>query len=160
LQQENQQLPDFRKFNWFGAYGEGWALYCESLGEELGLYTDPYQYFGMLSNEMHRAIRLVVDTGMHNKAWTRGQAITFSLENEAESEASIIAEIERYMAIPGQALSYKIGQMKILELREKARTEMKDKFDIKIFHQKVLESGVMPLALLEKKINNWIATGK
>jgi len=160
LQQENQQLPDFRKFNWFGAYGEGWALYCESLGKELGLYTDPYQYFGMLSNEMHRAIRLVVDTGMHNKGWTREQAIKFSLENEAESEASIIAEIERYMAYPGQALSYKIGQMKILELREKARTEMKDKFDIKVFHQKVLESGVMPLALLEKKINNWIATGK
>ena len=160
LQQENQQLPDFRKFNWFGAYGEGWALYCESLGKELGLYTDPYQYFGMLSNEMHRAIRLVVDTGMHNKGWTREQAIKFSMENEAESEASIIAEIERYMAYPGQALSYKIGQMKILELREKARTEMKDKFDIKVFHQKVLESGVMPLALLEKKINNWIATGK
>jgi uncharacterized protein (DUF885 family) len=160
LQQENQQLPDFRKFNWFGAYGEGWALYCESLGKELGLYTDPYQYFGMLSNEMHRAIRLVVDTGMHNKGWTREQAIKFSMENEAESEASIVAEIERYMAYPGQALSYKIGQMKILELREKARTEMKDKFDIKIFHQKVLESGVMPLALLEKKINTWIATGK
>lgn len=160
LQQENQQLPDFRKFNWFGAYGEGWALYCESLGKELGLYTDPYQYFGMLSNEMHRAIRLVVDTGMHNKGWTREQAIKFSMENEAESEASIVAEIERYMAYPGQALSYKIGQMKILELREKARTEMKDKFDIKIFHQKVLESGVMPLALLEKKINTWIAAGK
>jgi uncharacterized protein (DUF885 family) len=97
---------------------------------------------------------------MHNKGWTREQAIKFSMENEAESEASIIAEIERYMAYPGQALSYKIGQMKILELREKARTEMKDKFDIKVFHQKVLESGVMPLALLEKKINNWIATGK
>jgi len=160
LQQENQQLPDFRKFNWFGAYGEGWALYCESLGKELGLYTDPYQYFGMLSNEMHRAIRLVVDTGMHNKGWTREQAIKFSMENEAESEASIVAEIERYMAYPGQALSYKIGQMKILELREKARTEMKDKFDIKVFHQKVLESGVMPLALLEKKINTWIAAGK
>lgn len=160
LQQENELLPDFRKFNWFGAYGEGWALYTESLGKELGLYKDPYQYFGMLGNEMHRAIRLVVDTGIHSKGWTREQAIKYSLENEAESEASIIAEIERYMAIPGQALSYKIGQLKILELRKKAEEKMKDKFDIKVFHQKVLESGVMPLALLEKKINNWIATGK
>jgi uncharacterized protein (DUF885 family) len=160
LQQENQQLPDFRKFNWFGAYGEGWALYTESLGKELGLYNDPYQYFGMLGNEMHRAIRLVVDTGIHSKGWTREQAIKYSLDNEAESEASIIAEIERYMAIPGQALSYKIGQLKILELRQKAQDKMGSKFDIKVFHQKVLESGVMPLALLEKKINNWIATSK
>lgn len=160
LQQENKELPDFRKFNWFGAYGEGWALYTESLGKELGLYTDPYQYFGMLGNEMHRAIRLVVDTGLHSKGWTREQAIKYSLENEAESEASIISEIERYMAYSGQALSYKIGQLKIIELRKKAETQMKDKFDIKVFHQKVLESGVMPLALLEKKINDWIQSGK
>jgi uncharacterized protein (DUF885 family) len=160
LQQENAALPDFRKYNWFGAYGEGWALYTESLGKELGLYTDPYQYFGMLGYEIHRAIRLVVDTGMHSKGWTREQAIQYSLDNEARSEASIIAEIERYMAWPGQALSYKIGQLKILELRQKAQDKMGAKFDIKVFHQKVLESGVMPLALLEKKINNWIATGK
>lgn len=156
LQQENNSLPDFRKFNWFGAYGEGWALYTESLGKELGLYQDPYQYFGMLGNEIHRAIRLVVDTGLHTKGWTREQAIQYSLENEAESEASIIAEIERYMAIPGQALSYKIGQLKIMELRKKAEVKMGTKFDIKKFHEKVLESGVMPLALLEKKINAWI----
>jgi uncharacterized protein (DUF885 family) len=160
LQQENQQLPDFRKFNWFGAYGEGWALYTESLGKELGLYKDPYQYFGMLGNEMHRAIRLVVDTGLHSKGWTREQAIQYSLENEAESEASIIAEIERYMAVPGQALSYKIGQLKIMELRHTAEQKMGENFDIKVFHQKVLESGVMPLALLEQKINRWIATAK
>ena len=160
LQQENKELPNFRKFNWFGAYGEGWALYTESLGKELGLYTDPYQYFGMLGNEMHRAVRLVVDTGIHNEGWTREQAIKYSLENEAESEAGITTEIERYMAIPGQALSYKMGQMKILELRKKAQDKMKDKFNIKVFHQKVLESGVLPLALLEKKINNWIETGK
>ena len=150
LQQENKSLPDFRKFNWFGAYGEGWALYTESLGEELGLYQDPYQYFGMLGNEMHRAIRLVVDTGLHSKGWTREQAIKYSLANEAESEASIIPEIERYMAIPGQALSYKIGQLKIMELRKKAEAKMGAKFDIKKFHQKVLESGVMPLALRER----------
>ena len=160
LQQENKSLPDFRKFNWFGAYGEGWALYTESLGEELGLYQDPYQYFGMLGNEMHRAIRLVVDTGLHSKGWTREQAIKYSLANEAESEATIIPEIERYMAIPGQALSYKIGQLKIMELRKKAEAKMGAKFDIKKFHQKVLESGVMPLALLEKKIYKWIETGK
>lgn len=156
LQQENNALPDFRKFNWFGAYGEGWALYTESLGKELGLYQDPYQYFGMLGNEMHRAVRLVVDTGLHSKGWTREQAIKYSMENEAESEAGITVEIERYMAIPGQALSYKIGQLKILELRKRAQDKMKTKFDIKKFHEKVLESGVMPLALLEKKIDFWI----
>ena len=160
LQQENNELPNFRKFAWFGAYGEGWALYTESLGKELGLYIDPYQYFGMLGNEMHRAVRLVVDTGIHNKGWTREQAIKYSLDNEAESEAGIIAEIERYMAIPGQALSYKMGQLKILELRKKAQDKMKNKFDIKVFHQKILESGVLPLALLEKKINNWIESDK
>ena len=156
LQQENSSLPNFRKFNWFGAYGEGWALYTESLGKELGLYKDPYQYFGMLGNEMHRAVRLVVDTGLHTKGWTREKAIQYSLANEAESEASIIPEIERYMAIPGQALSYKIGQLKIMELRKKAQDKMGAKFDIKKFHEKVLESGVMPLALLENKINVWI----
>jgi uncharacterized protein (DUF885 family) len=160
LQQENQALPDFRKFNWFGAYGEGWALYTESLGKELGLYKDPYQYFGMLGSEMHRAIRLVVDTGMHSKGWTREQAIQYSLDNEAEREASIVSEIERYMAIPGQALSYKIGQLKIIELRHKAEKELGSKFDIKKYHQIVLESGVMPLALLEKKVNNWIKATK
>lgn len=157
LQQENKSLPDFRKYNWFGAYGEGWALYTESLGKELGLYKDPYQYFGMLGNEMHRAVRLVVDTGLHSKGWTREQAIKYSLENEAESEASITTEIERYMAIPGQALSYKIGQLKIMQLRQKAQEKMGKKFDIKKFHEKVLESGVMPLALLESKIDAWIA---
>ena len=156
LQQENTALPDFRKFNWFGAYGEGWALYTESLGKELGLYQDPYQYFGMLGNEMHRAVRLVVDTGLHSKGWTREQAIKYSLQNEAESEAGITVEIERYMAIPGQALSYKIGQLKILELRKRAQDKMGAKFDFKKFHEKVLESGVMPLALLEKKIDSWI----
>ena len=160
FQQENTSLPDFRRFNWFGAYGEGWALYAESLGKELGLYKDPYQYLGMLNDEMHRAIRLVVDTGLHSKGWTREQAIQYSLDNEAESKDGITAEVERYMAIPGQALSYKIGQLKIIELRKKAETELKDKFDIKVFHQKVLESGVMPLALLENKINDWIKSEK
>ena len=156
LQQENTNLPDFRRYNWFGAYGEGWALYTESLGKELGLYQDPYQYLGMLNDEMHRAIRLVVDTGMHTKGWTREEAINYSIENEAASIASITSEIERYMAIPGQALSYKIGQLKIIELRQKATAHFGKQFDIKKFHEKVLESGVMPLALLEQKINAWM----
>lgn len=156
LTQESTELPEFRKTLWYSGYGEGWALYCESLGKELGLYTDPYQYFGMLGAEMHRAIRLVVDTGMHAKGWTREQAIQYSLDNEAESEASIISEIERYMAMPGQALSYKIGQLKIRELRAKAESTLGDKFDIGQFHNEVLETGCIPLALLENKINDWI----
>lgn len=160
LQQENTSLPEFRKTIWFNAYGEGWALYTESLGKELGLYQDPYQYFGMLSAEMHRAIRLVVDTGLHTKGWTREQAIQYSMENEAEPAESIVAEIERYMAIPGQALSYKIGQLKIRELRTKAEKELGAKFSIKEFHNQVLESGCLPLKILEDKINNWIQSKK
>lgn len=160
LQQENTTLPEFRKTIWFNAYGEGWALYTESLGKELGLYQDPYQYFGMLSAEMHRAIRLVVDTGMHTKGWTREQAIKYSMENEAEPAESIVAEIERYMAIPGQALSYKIGQLKIRELRTKAEKELGNKFSIKEFHNQVLDSGCLPMKILEDKINAWIASKK
>jgi uncharacterized protein (DUF885 family) len=160
LQQENKALPSFRKTIWFNAYGEGWALYTESLGKELGLYTDPYQYFGMLSAEMHRAIRLVVDTGLHTKNWTREQAIQYSLEHEAESEESIIAEVERYMAIPGQALSYKIGQLKIRELRAKAEAALGDKFSIKEFHNQVLDAGCLPLKVLETKVDAWIAASK
>ena len=158
LQQENENLPSFRKDLWYSAYGEGWALYTESLGKELGLYEDPYQYFGMLGAEIHRAIRLVVDTGLHAKGWTREQAIQYSLDNEAESEASIISEVERYMANPGQALSYKVGQLKIRELRTLAETALGSDFDIKHFHRIVLESGCIPLSYLEDKIKNWIST--
>ena len=157
LTQENEDLPAFRRNLWYSAYGEGWALYAESLGEELGLYEDPYQYFGMLSAEMHRAIRLVVDTGIHSKGWTREQAIQYSLENEAEGEASIVAEIERYMAMPAQALSYKIGQLKIRELRARAEDKLGDDFDIKAFHDLVLEGGCLPLAVLERRVDAWIA---
>ena len=135
-------------------------LYTESLGKELGLYTDPYQYFGMLGMEMHRAIRLVVDTGIHAKGWSREKAIQYSLDNEAESEASITSEIERYMAMPGQALSYKIGQLKIRELRAKAEQQLGDEFDIREFHNQVLETGCIPLEILENKINVWIAKAK
>ncbi|MEP6261456.1 MAG: DUF885 domain-containing protein [Gillisia sp.] len=157
LTQENEELPEFRKILWHSGYGEGWALYTESLGKELGLYTDPYQYFGMLGMEMHRAIRLVVDTGLHSKGWTREQAITYSLENEADSEAKVTSEIERYMANPGQALSYKIGQLKIRELRDRAESQLGDKFDVRQFHNQVLEAGSVPLQLLEEKIDRWIA---
>lgn len=156
LTQENDELPEFRKTLWYSAYGEGWALYTESMGKELGLYEDPYQYFGMLSAEMHRAIRLVVDTGLHSKGWTREQSIEYSLNHEAESEESITREIERYMANPGQALSYKIGQLKIMELRANAEKILGDEFDIKEFHNEVLETGCIPLALLENKIDTWI----
>ena len=160
LQQENQDLPSFRKDLWYSAYGEGWALYTESLGKELGLYEDPYQYFGMLGAEMHRAIRLVVDTGLHSKGWSREKAIQYSLDNEAESEASITSEIERYMANPGQALSYKIGQLKIRELRKRAEITLGAAFDIKTFHKIVLESGCIPLEYLEEKIDSWILLKK
>jgi uncharacterized protein (DUF885 family) len=156
LAQENEDLSPFRRNYWNFAYGEGWALYCESLGKELGLYTDPYQYFGMLNGEMHRAIRLVVDTGLHAKGWTREQAIQYCLDHEAMPEARVISEIERYMAWPGQALSYKIGQLKIKELRKKASEKLGDKFNVREFHNKVLESGCVPLKVLEEKIDHWI----
>ena len=156
LQQENKELPKFLHPESLGVFVEGWALYAESLGKELGLYDDPIQYFGMLSMEMHRAIRLVVDTGMHSKGWTREQAIQYSLDHEAESEASIISEIERYMATPGQALSYKMGQIKIRTLRTKAEQKLGAQFDVRAFHSQVLNSGSLPLVLLEEKIENWI----
>jgi uncharacterized protein (DUF885 family) len=152
---EDTTLPKFRRYLWYGAYGEGWALYCESLGRELGLYTDPYQYMGALGDEIHRAIRLVVDVGMHFKSMTREQAIKYMMENEAISEEGATAEIERYMAIPGQALSYKIGALKIKELREKYSKQMGDKFSLSSFHDEFLHLGCMPLELVEQSMNKW-----
>jgi uncharacterized protein (DUF885 family) len=160
LQQENQALPEFLHPEGIAVFVEGWALYSEALGRELGLYRDPYQYFGMLSGEMHRAIRLVVDTGMHARGWTREQAIQYSLDHEADSEDSITAEIERYMVAPGQALAYKIGQLKIRELRAKTEQVLGADFDVREFHRQVLESGSLPLALLEEKINRWIESAE
>jgi uncharacterized protein (DUF885 family) len=160
LQYENEKLPKFRRFLWYGAYGEGWALYTESLGKELGLYTDPYQYFGNLGDEIHRAIRLVVDVGLHTKGWTREQAIKYMMDNEAISEQNAVSEIERYMAIPGQALSYKIGQLKILELRKKASEALGNDFNIANFHDEVLKYGCLPLDVLETIINEWITRQK
>ncbi len=156
LQAEDTTLPKFRKYLWYGAYGEGWALYTEGLGKELGLYSDPYSYFGRLGNEMHRALRLVIDVGLHTKGWTREQAIKYDLDNEADSEEGITAEVERYMAIPGQALSYKIGELKILALKKQAQTTLGDKFNSQKFHNEVLNDGCVPLAILEKKIQKFI----
>jgi uncharacterized protein (DUF885 family) len=160
LQQENESLPKFRRFAWYGAMGEGWALYTESLGKELGLYTDPYQYMGALGDEIHRAIRLVVDVGMHTKNMTREEAIKYMMDNEAISEQGATAEIERYMAIPAQALSYKIGALKIRELRQKYEKQLGGKFNLSNFHDELLKDGVMPLAVLERKMDAWAATQK
>lgn len=155
LQQENESLPKFRRFAWYGAMGEGWALYTESLGKELGLYTDPYHYMGALGDEMHRACRLVVDVGLHLKKMTREEAIEFLLENEPIGEKDAVAEVERYMAIPGQALSYKVGAIKIRELRKKYEDALGKKFSLAKFHDELLVDGVMPLASLEKKMDSW-----
>ena len=157
---ENTALPTFRRYLWYGAYGEGWALYCESLGKELGLYTDPYQYAGALGDEMHRAIRLVVDVAMHAKDMTREQAIAYMMENEAISEEGATAEIERYMALPAQALSYKIGALKIRELRNKYSQEQGSKFSLSAFHDEFLHFGCMPLELVEKNMDEWAAASK
>lgn len=158
LTQENTSLPKFRRFDGGeNAYVEGWALYCESLGKELGLYTDPYQYMGALGDEMHRAIRLVVDVAIHTKGMTREQAIKYMMDNEAISEQGATAEIERYMAIPGQALSYKIGALKIRELRTKYEKQLGTKFNLAEFHNQVLKDGAMPLAVFEAKLEAWAA---
>jgi uncharacterized protein (DUF885 family) len=157
LQQENDSLPKVRRFSWIGAYGEGYALYCESLGKELGLYTDPYMYFGRLTDEIHRAIRLVVDVGLHAKGWTREQAIKYMMNNEPLSEQEATAEIERYMAIPAQALSYKIGELKIHSLRNKYSSELGSKFSLSSFHDELLKDGCVPLSVLEQKMVRWAA---
>jgi uncharacterized protein (DUF885 family) len=155
LQAENNKLPKFRKFIWYGAYGEGYALYCESLGKELGLYTDPYQYMGALGDEIHRAIRLVVDVAMHTGKMTREEAIKYMMDNEAISEEGATAEIERYMVYPGQALSYKTGALKIKELREKYAKQLGSNFKLDKFHDKLLDYGCMPLDVLEQQMDDW-----
>ena len=160
LQQEDTLLPKFRRFTWYGAYGEGYALYCESLGKELGLYTDPYQYMGALGDEMHRAVRLVVDVAIHTKNMSREEAIQYMMSKEQISEEGATAEIERYMAIPGQALSYKVGQLKISELRSKYEKELGNKFILADFHDELLKDGGMPLQILESKMDTWAASLK
>tara|TARA_Y100000996_G_scaffold114194_1_gene84707 strand:- start:940 stop:2733 length:1794 start_codon:yes stop_codon:yes gene_type:complete len=156
IAQELENVPTFRKYQGITAFVEGWGLYSEELGEYINLYDDPYDKFGQLTYDMWRAIRLVVDTGMHYKDWTREDAINLFLENSAKSILDIENEVDRYIAWPGQALAYKIGQLKILELRERAETELGDKYDIKDFHDEVLKRGSLPLDLLEYYIDEWI----
>jgi uncharacterized protein (DUF885 family) len=158
IQREQQGLPKFRRFGGYTAYSEGWGLYAESLGPELGMYTDPYQYFGRLEGELWRAIRLVVDTGLHSKGWTREQVLAYMDENSSAAEARRVSEAERYMAIPGQATAYKIGQLKISELRARAEQALGPKFDVRKFHTSVLVDGALPLDVLEAKVDRWIAS--
>ena len=156
IAQELENVPTFRKYQSFTAFIEGWGLYSEELGDHIGLYDDPYDKFGQLTYDMWRAIRLVVDTGMHYKDWSRDDAINLFIENTAKSKLDIENEVDRYIAWPGQALAYKIGQLKILELRSKAEKELGEKYDIKDFHYEVLKRGSLPLDLLEFYINQWI----
>ncbi len=154
--QELGELPKFRRFGNFTAYAEGWGLYAELLPKEMGLYEDPYSDFGRLSMEIWRACRLVVDTGIHAKKWTRQQALDYVLTNTAQPEGDCVKEIERYIVMPGQATGYKIGMLKILELREKARSQLGDQFDIREFHEVVLANGAVPLNILEELVDEWI----
>ncbi|OUL58712.1 DUF885 domain-containing protein [Pseudoalteromonas ulvae] len=160
LQQEVEGLPRIRKFGGYTVFAEGWALYAESLGKEMGLFTDPYQWYGRLVDEQLRAMRLVLDTGLHAKGWTREQGIEFMKANSSMAESDIISEVERYIAIPGQALSYKLGQFKIRELREYSANELGDAFDVKQFHTQILIDGSLPMPILEAKIKRWVASQK
>jgi uncharacterized protein (DUF885 family) len=157
---ELRELPDFRRNAPFTAFTEGWGLYAESLGEEMGFYTDPYSKFGQLTYEMWRACRLVVDTGMHRFGWSRQRAIDFMKENTAKSEQDIVVEIDRYIVWPGQALAYKLGELKIKQLRARAQRELGDRFDVRKFHNAVLDNGPLPLDVLEREIDRWISSQK
>jgi uncharacterized protein (DUF885 family) len=160
LAQENDALPPFMRFGGNTAYVEGWALYSETLGYPMGLYANPYPRFGTLNDEMLRAMRLVVDTGIHSKNWTRDQAIAYMLAHSSMGKTDATAEVERYIAIPSQALAYKIGALTIQRLRKKAETQLGKKFDIREFHAQVLMTGALPMAILERKIDAWIAAKK
>jgi uncharacterized protein (DUF885 family) len=157
IARELEHLPRLRRFGGYTAYSEGWGLYAETLGKELGVYTDPYQYYGYLASELWRAIRLVLDTGIHAKGWTLEQAMEYARQNSPNSQTSIQSEVERFAAIPGQALAYKVGEMKITELRRRAEAALGPRFDIKAFHREILEDGALPLNVLDDKIDRWIA---
>ena len=156
IQQELTDLPRFRRFNGYTSYSEGWALYAESIGKELGVFTDPYQWYGRLSDEMLRAMRLVVDTGLHSKGWSREQAIKYMLDNSSLAESDVTAEVERYIVWPGQALGYKLGQLHITALRAKAESQLRGAFDVRQFHSQVLRDGALPMDVLTAKIDRWI----
>ncbi len=160
IQQELTGIPEFRKQSYYTAFTEGWGLYSERLGKEIGFYQDPYNDYGRLEADIWRAIRLVVDTGVHSKHWTRQQMVDFFHEHSAIDETNIQAEVDRYIAWPGQALGYKMGQLKILELRQRAQTALGPKFSLKAFHDVVLDSGALPMDVLEQQVNGWIAAQK
>jgi uncharacterized protein (DUF885 family) len=160
IAQELDGLPDFRKYSGYTAYAEGWGLYSERLGKDVGFYQDPYSDYGRLEGDIWRAIRLVVDTGVHSQHWTREQMVQYFHDHSAIDETSIEAEVDRYIAWPGQALAYKIGQLKILELRDRAKTALGDNFDLRAFHDQVLDSGALPLDVLSDRIDAWIASQK
>ena len=160
IAQELEELPEFRRWGWYTAYGEGWGLYSEGLGYDMGFYEDPYSRFGQLSYEMWRAIRLVVDVGMHAKGWSRQQAIDYFTQNIGKAEHDIVVEVDRYIVWPGQALAYKIGQLKISELRRMAQKDLGEKFDIRAFHDVVLGSGPVPLNILEQMVKDWVQKTK
>ena len=149
-------MPRFRRFGGFTAYTEGWGLYAESLGKELGVYTDPMDYFGSLNAELWRSIRLVTDTGIHAMGWTRQEVLDYMYANSAVSETRAVSEAERFMAIPSQALAYKIGQLKLGEIRSQAEQRLGAKFDVKAFHTEILKDGALPLSMLETKIDRWV----
>ncbi len=153
-------VPEFRKFGGYTAFSEGWGLYSERLGKDVGFYQDPYSDYGRLEGDIWRAIRLVVDTGVHSKHWTRQQMVDYFHDHSAIDETSIQAEVDRYIAWPSQALAYKIGQLKILELRDRAKKELGPKFDIRAFHDQVIDSGAVPLDVLDEHITAWIASQK
>jgi uncharacterized protein (DUF885 family) len=151
------ELPKFRRSNWFTAYGEGWALYAETLGVDLGLYKDPASRFGHLQAQIFRAARLVVDTGIHAQGWSRQRAIDYMVEQTGEEKGFIESEVDRYTSWPGQALGYMIGELKILELRDRAHTKLGERFDIRRFHMVLLDQGAVPLTVLERQVDEWIA---
>ena len=160
IQQELTGLPEFRKQNYYTAYTEGWALYSERLGKEIGFYQDPYSDYGRLEADMWRAIRLVIDTGVHSQHWTRQQMVDYFHEHSGLDETNVQSEIDRYIAWPAQALGYKMGQLKILELRDRAKTALGPKFDLKAFHDVVLDSGALPMDVLEKQVDAWVVAQK
>ena len=160
LAEELGELPEWRRWEVYGVFGEGWGLYAESLGYELGLYKDPYSKFGALNNEMWRAIRLVLDTGLHAKGWTRQQAIDYCRANSAKTDREIENEVDRYIVQPGSVPCYKIGELKIRELRRYAERELGPKFDVRAFHDQILGSGQLPLDVLEKNVKGWVEAQK
>jgi uncharacterized protein (DUF885 family) len=157
---ELTNIPAFRRFAWYPAFGEGWALYAERLGDEIGMYADPYDRYGHLSGELLRSARLVVDTGLHALGWTRDQAVAYMKEHTTESDAFIASEVDRYIVQPGQATTYKVGQLKILELRARASATLGPRFDARGFNNAIIDGGALPLSVVERNVDRWIAAEK